>query len=760
MVPAPLALLGRWPTDTSGISHMSSATRARLGLTAVAAASLVLGAAATAQAAPANATARPATAPATPTVAYQDGVDFKTRAVKALLAPTAGSGDAAPELSPSSASVAAAGSDVPLADAPADAPSLAPQSLGADAAASCATLNLDWTPTNDHVWVHWDSTGATSYAVWRQRLDGAWKQIGTTAQTSFLDTTTNPRGLFTYRVVAGGLTCDLADWASMSTDDGLGVPDAVYGGASSTGEGTGQLMEQDIYSYAMATGIGGSDPAFSPDGRRVAVVTHAPGGAWYLDIRDLGRPDVGIISLTMPLNTVPADPAWSPDGRSIAYTGYTVDPDTSDLTGAELRLWVPAKGSDNAVNGSAGLIQPDWRSGTTLIAAGFNEGEGLYTIASAGGTKSAMIPGSDNAGYPEVAPDGRVYFVTGDGTNFAVKAVVPQANDQVSEVRSSTTHWFERPRVSPDGTIYVVEVDGHDLANPDDNTFSVIYGTFGPDGMPASSIGTPRDASLVGFSGYDVRQPKSKGTSDYVGNANPEILGKDSAGRLWAYSGSDTSPVAGRTSMGGGWNMFNQVVAAGDLDGDDRADVLGRKPDGTLWLYHGLGGAKVQPGKQVGSGWSSYVILAPGDFDGDGTADLLGRDSRYQLWLYPGKGDGTFGARTLVTSGWGGFSAIIGFGDFNYDGKADILGRERSTGFMYLYPGNGHGGITGRTKLGAGWNTLNAFAAPVLYGINPGLFGRLPDGSMRYYQVIGDGRFDADAVYPAGGGWGSFQITG
>ena len=212
--------------------------------------------------------------------------------------------------------------------------------------------------------------------------------------------------------------------------------------------------------------------------------------------------------------------------------------------------------------------------------------------------------------------------------------------------------------------------------------------------------------------------------------------------------------------MGGGWNMFNQVVAAGDLDGDDRADVLGRKPDGTLWLYHGLGGGKVQAGKQVGSGWSSFVLVAPGDFNGDGRADLLGRDSKFQLWLYPGEGDGTFGTRSLVTSGWGGFSAIIGFGDFNYDGKADILGRERSTGYMYLYPGNGTGGITGRTKLGAGWNSLNAFAAPEFQGITPGLFGRWADGSMRYYQVVGDGRFDSSAVFPAGGGWGSYQITG
>jgi hypothetical protein len=151
-------------------------------------------------------------------------------------------------------------------------------------------------------------------------------------------------------------------------------------------------------------------------------------------------------------------------------------------------------------------------------------------------------------------------------------------------------------------------------------------------------------------------------------------------------------------------------------------------------------------------------LVAPGDFNGDGRADLLGRDTAMVLWLYPGKGNGTFGARTKVTSGWGGFSAIIGFGDFNFDGKADILGRERSTGYLYLYPGTGTGGITGRTRLGAGWNTINAFAAPEFRLGQPGLFGRRADGSLRFYPVSGDGAFSSWTS--AGSGWSGFQITG
>jgi hypothetical protein len=292
--------------------------------------------------------------------------------------------------------------------------------------------------------------------------------------------------------------------------------------------------------------------------------------------------------------------------------------------------------------------------------------------------------------------------------------------------------------------------------DPNATEFTVIApGT--PENRVTSIGATVADGA--GFVGYDVRTPKSKGSSDYVGDANPEILGKSSTGVLYAYQ-SVSGLLDRRVSMGGGWNMFNQVVAPGDMTGDDKADVLARKPDGTLWLYRGLGGGKVQAGKQIGSGWSSFVIIAPGDFNGDGMADLLGRDSAYRLWLYPGNGQGGFLPRSLVTSGWSGFSAIIGFGDFNYDGKADFVGRERSTGRLYAYPGTGKGGITGRTLIGAGWNNLNAFAAPEFLGTTSGLFGRWNDGSMAYYENLGDGRFAASNVYDAGAGWGSFQITG
>ena len=38
-----------------------------------------------------------------------------------------------------------------------------------------------------------------------------------------------------------------------------------------------------------------------------------------------------------------------------------------------------------------------------------------------------------------------------------------------------------------------------------------------------------------------------------------------------------------------GWNAFNPLVGAGDLNGDGKNDLAARKSDGTLWSYPGTG---------------------------------------------------------------------------------------------------------------------------------------------------------------------------
>ena len=49
--------------------------------------------------------------------------------------------------------------------------------------------------------------------------------------------------------------------------------------------------------------------------------------------------------------------------------------------------------------------------------------------------------------------------------------------------------------------------------------------------------------------------------------------------------------------------------------------------------------------------------------------------------------------RPQVGTGWNMFNAIVGPGDFNGDGSPDLLARETSNGVLWLYPGNGRGGL-------------------------------------------------------------------
>ncbi|MFP5019075.1 serine protease, partial [Paenarthrobacter ureafaciens] len=75
-----------------------------------------------------------------------------------------------------------------------------------------------------------------------------------------------------------------------------------------------------------------------------------------------------------------------------------------------------------------------------------------------------------------------------------------------------------------------------------------------------------------------------------------------------------------------------------------------------------------------------------------GRSDILARDSIGVLWLYPGNGCGGLQPRVQAGSAWNGMTMIIAHGDFSGDGKADLRARD-SSGILRLYRGNGTGGF-------------------------------------------------------------------
>ncbi|KUL47401.1 hypothetical protein ADL22_10060 [Streptomyces sp. NRRL F-4489] len=192
---------------------------------------------------------------------------------------------------------------------------------------------------------------------------------------------------------------------------------------------------------------------------------------------------------------------------------------------------------------------------------------------------------------------------------------------------------------------------------------------------------------------------------DNDGDGNPDAVW------LWDPSGGLTySDDTNTTTIGGGWQIYDKVLAPGNLGGAQPYDIIARDRSGVLWLYLGYADGKVTARTKIGGGWQIYdQIAGKGDLTGDGKADIIAREkSTGDLYLYKGTGDRTapFSARQKIGTGWGGYNALVSTGDLNLDGKTDFLARDTS-GRLFAYYGTGDAAspYKARVQIGTGWNT-------------------------------------------------------
>ena len=240
---------------------------------------------------------------------------------------------------------------------------------------------------------------------------------------------------------------------------------------------------------------------------------------------------------------------------------------------------------------------------------------------------------------------------------------------------------------------------------------------------------------------------------DVTGDGKPDLLTLTSTGSLQLHSGANALQDGGLTpysTVSTGWQAYNKVFAAGDLNGDGKPDLLARSTSG-LFLFPGTGvpsapfGAKVQVG---GAGWSQFSqLVGAGDLDGDGIGDVIARNST-GLWLYKGSGNAAspFASRTQIGgAGWSQYNQLVGGGDYDGDGTYDLLARAYN-GAFYLYAGNGNGTFNPtRISLGTGWGPVTQFAGA---GNDPafgkgGVFGNTSGGTLYYYDATGTGNLTA-----------------
>ncbi|WP_328561653.1 VCBS repeat-containing protein [Streptomyces coelicoflavus] len=233
--------------------------------------------------------------------------------------------------------------------------------------------------------------------------------------------------------------------------------------------------------------------------------------------------------------------------------------------------------------------------------------------------------------------------------------------------------------------------------------------TWRIEARPLNAIGP----ELVSSGTFTVA--RDPGLHDYDGDGSPDVLARDTGGRLWLNDTFDfreqhTYFQNPEQLVGGGWNAYDRIEGAGNLGGAPVSDLVARDRSGVLWLYLGKGDAEspFTSRSRIGGGWNVYRQITGGsDLNGDGRADLVATDTSGALWLYKGTGNwrAPFAGRVKIgTGGWGAYDQITATGDIAGAPAGDLVARDRS-GVLWLYLGYGDGRFAPRTRIGGGWNT-------------------------------------------------------
>ncbi|MFI1801222.1 FG-GAP-like repeat-containing protein [Streptomyces sp. NPDC020379] len=210
-----------------------------------------------------------------------------------------------------------------------------------------------------------------------------------------------------------------------------------------------------------------------------------------------------------------------------------------------------------------------------------------------------------------------------------------------------------------------------------------------------------------GWGAYDV----ITGVGDINGNKVSDLLvRRKSDGHALVYWGKGDGGYTDPTDLGAGWDAYDSITGVGDINGNGVPDLLvRRKSDGHALVYWGKGDGGFTDPTDLGAGWDAYdVITNAGDLNGNGVSDLLvRRKSDGHALVYWGKGDGTYTDPTDLGGGWDGYDVITGVGDINGNKVSDLLVRRKSDGHALVYWGKGDGGFTDPTDLGAGWDSYS-----------------------------------------------------
>lgn len=203
-----------------------------------------------------------------------------------------------------------------------------------------------------------------------------------------------------------------------------------------------------------------------------------------------------------------------------------------------------------------------------------------------------------------------------------------------------------------------------------------------------------------------------------------------------------------------------------DFDDDGRADVVAVLPDGTARVYRGDGAGGFLGYRSLGSGFKAFDILTfAGDIDDDGNDDLLGRNAATgALWVFRGDGAGGLvpGGYVQISTGWGRFEelTVVSLGDG--DDHGDLYALDRTTGQVFLYPGRS-GYRFGSARLVATgattWDQMTAMGDTNGDGVGEIVIRDTATGRLISLGIGWDGTLRKAYNRVVGTGWGSFTAV-
>jgi Tol biopolymer transport system component len=239
------------------------------------------------------------------------------------------------------------------------------------------------------------SIGLIAVAAWRTWTVGAMPSEGLQAT-------------FTQITSQSGL-----EWFPSLSPDGKWI---AYGG---DGDGNRDIFLQSTTGQTpinlTADSMDDDDqPAFSPDGERIAFRSSRDGGGIFV----MGRTGEAVRRLTRR----GFKPAWSPDAREIAFTSENADLDPQNTVGLSSLWVVNVMSGEERQLGNVDAVLPSWSphgrriAYTTRGAIAGSTRLDIWTVEPTGTNPIAVtIDGAENRN-PVWSPDGKqLYFVSGRG---------------------------------------------------------------------------------------------------------------------------------------------------------------------------------------------------------------------------------------------------------------------------------------------------------------------------------------------------------